>query len=151
MGRSILEFNEEVGWHSGIRGVGEVMSNVSEHASELEDRLVALGARNCRLAAGLPSSDIGRHVAAQLTRCSTSPAANYAEARCSESRRDFIHKMKICLKELRETMVWLKLLVTLEIADSSAVQEANQETDELIAIFVTSIATARRNAKRSRA
>jgi four helix bundle protein len=124
------------------------MSSESRRASELEDRLVALGAKNCRLAAGLPSTDIGRHVAAQLTRCSTSPAANYAEARCSESRRDFIHKMKVCLKELRETMVWLKLLVILKIVDPSAVEEAAEETDELIAIFVTSITTARRNAKR---
>ncbi|UCC73263.1 MAG: four helix bundle protein [Gemmatimonadota bacterium] len=98
------------------------MSNLSERASELEDRLVALGARNCLLAADLPSSDIGRHVAAQLTRCSTSPAANCAEARCSESPGHFIHKMKVCLKELRETMVWLKLLVLLKIADPSAVR-----------------------------
>jgi four helix bundle protein len=126
------------------------LSEVSERASDLEDRLVALGARTCRLAAGLPSSDIGRHVATQLTRCSTSPAANYAEARCSESRRDFIHKMKVCLKELREPMVWFKLLVLLKIADPSAVEEAIQETDELVAIFATSIATARRNTKRRR-
>lgn len=126
------------------------MGNVSERASELEDRLVALGAKNCLLAAGLPSSTIGRHVAVQLTRCSTSPAANYAEARCSESRRDFIHKMKVCLKELRETMVWLKLLLLLKIADPSALEEATHETDELIAIFVASIATARRNARPSR-
>ena len=133
---------------SGVRGFGEVMGNETRRARDLEDRLVALAARNCRLAAGLPSSDIGRHVAAQLTRCCTSPAANYAEARCSESRRDFVHKMKLCLKELRETMVWLKLLMTLGIADPSAVEKAYQETDELIAIFVTSIATARRNARR---
>jgi four helix bundle protein len=127
------------------------MSVETARASDLEDRLLALAARTCRLAAGLPSSDIGRHVTAQLTRCGTSPAANYAEARCSESRRDFVHKMKVCLKELRETMVWLKLLTVLEIAEPEIVEEVIQEADELIAIFVMSIATARRNAKRSRA
>jgi four helix bundle protein len=115
---------------------------------DLEDRLVALAAVTCRITAELPSERVAGHIAAQLTRCCTSPAANYAEARGAESRRDFVHKMKVCLKELRETMAWLKLLRMLEIMQPEAVEEAITETDELIAIFVTSIATARRNAKR---
>lgn len=115
---------------------------------DLENRLVALAAATCRITAELPSERVAGHIAAQLTRCSTSPAANYAEARGAESRRDFVHKMKLCLKELRETMTWLKLLRSLEMAQAEAVDEAVAETDELIAIFVTSIATARRNDKR---
>jgi four helix bundle protein len=114
---------------------------------DLEDRLVALAAATCRIAAQLPSDRVAGHIAVQLTRCCTSPAANYAEARGAESRRDFVHKMKVCLKELRETMTWLKLLRMLEIPEPAAVQEAIAETDELIAMFVTSVATARRNDK----
>ncbi len=98
----------------------------------------------CRIVAELPTERVAGHIAGQLTRCCTSPAANYAEARGAESRRDFVHKMKVCLKELRETMAWLKLLRALEIPGPGAVEEATAETDELIAIFVTSIATARR-------
>lgn len=120
----------------------------AERVYDLEDRLVGLAAATCRIAAELPSNRIAGHIAAQLTRCSTSPAANYAEARGAESRRDFVHKMKVCLKELRESMTWLKLLRLLEFAQREAVEEAIAETDELIAIFVTSIATARRNDKR---
>jgi four helix bundle protein len=120
----------------------------AERAYDLEDRLVALAGVTCRIVTELPPDDrVAGHIAGQLTRCSTSPAANYAEARGAESRRDFVHKMKVCLKELRETMVWLKLLRTLEIRGPAAVEEAIDETDELIAIFVTSIATARRNTK----
>jgi four helix bundle protein len=115
---------------------------------DLEDRLVALAAVTCRIAAELPSDRVAGHIAVQLTRCCTSPAANYAEARGAESRRDFVHKMKVCLKELRETMTWLKLLRALGMAQPEAVEEAVSETDELIAIFVTSIATARRNDRR---
>ncbi|UCC75273.1 MAG: four helix bundle protein [Gemmatimonadota bacterium] len=78
--------------------------------ADIEKRLVALAADVCRISAGLPRSDIGRHVSKQLIRCGTSASANYAEARSAESRKDFVHKMKVCLKELRETMSWLSLL-----------------------------------------
>ena len=112
---------------------------------DLEDRLVALGTAVSKLATGLPSSRIGTHISGQLIRCGMSPAPNYAEACSSESRRDFIHKLKICLKELRETLVWLKYLKNLGMAPTDQLEHTIRETDELIAIFVTSIATARRN------
>jgi four helix bundle protein len=134
---------------SEIRGAGEMGSSETTRAFDLEDRLVDLAASTCRIATDLPSGGMAAHISGQLIRCGTAPAANYAEARTSESRRDFVHKMKVCLKELRETHVWLKLLRALGLADQAAVGEAIAETDELIAIFVTSIATARRNDKRS--
>lgn len=109
---------------------------------DLEGRLVSLAAVVCRVAASVRSDWLGSHVAGQLIRCGTSPAANYAEARSAESKRDFVHKMKVCLKELRETMVWLKLLRELGIRTAAGVDDAIQESDELIAIFVASIATA---------
>jgi four helix bundle protein len=130
------------------RGSRNFKTADAERAYDLEDRLVALVGVTCRIVTELPPDRVAGHIAGQLTRCSTSPAANYAEARGAESRRDFVHKMKVCLKELRETMVWLKLLRTLEIRGPAAVEEAIAETDELIAIFVTGIATARRNTKR---
>ena len=119
----------------------------AERVNDLEDRLIALAAMSYRIANDLSESRMSAHVSTQLNRCSTSPAANYAEARGSESRRDFIHKMKICLKELRETLVWLKLIKSLEISSSPELDLAIAEADELIGIFVTSVATAMRNAK----
>jgi len=78
----------------------------------------------------------------QLLRCATAPAAHYAEARAAESRRDFIHKMQLCLKELRESDVWLRYLSALRSLDCTALRA---ECNELISIFVTSLKTARKN------
>jgi four helix bundle protein len=119
----------------------------AEWINDLQDRLIALAAASYRIADDLPAGGPTAHVSTQLNRCSTSPAANYAEARGSESRKDFIHKMKVCLKELRETFVWLKLAKELEIGSGPELDEAIAEADELIGIFVTSIATAKRNAR----
>jgi four helix bundle protein len=110
---------------------------------------VRLAGAACRISGSLPRSEVGRHIAGQLVKCGTAPAANYAEARGAESRRDFVHKLKVCLKELRETHVWLKTLRELGMGKSSAVGAAIAEADELVAIFVTSVATAKRNAGRS--
>jgi four helix bundle protein len=118
-----------------------------EWVNQLQDRLIGLAAMSHRIANDLPVGGLGARVSAQLSRCGTSPAANYAEARGSESRKDFIHKMKVCLKELRETFVWLKLAKRLGISSNRELDEAIAEADELIGIFVTSIATAKRNAK----
>jgi len=109
---------------------------------DLEDRLVALAAVVCRVAASVRSDWLGSHIAGQLVWCGTSPAANYAEARSAESKRDFVHKMKVCLKELRETMVWLQLLKELGFEAVAGVDGAIQESNELISIFVASVATA---------
>ncbi|RLB14252.1 MAG: four helix bundle protein, partial [Deltaproteobacteria bacterium] len=68
---------------------------------DLEDRLIDFAVRVIRTAESLPKTKVGRHIAGQLVRCGTSPAANYGEAQSAESRSDFIHKIKICLKELR--------------------------------------------------
>ena len=72
----------------------------------LEDRLVEFAERVIRLAESLPKTPVGRHMLGQLIRSGTSPAPNYGEAQDAESRADFVHKMKIVLKELRETRVW---------------------------------------------
>ncbi len=78
-------------------------------------------------------------------RCATAPAPLHAEANAAESRRDFVHKLGICLKELRETHSWLRYLQRLGIGDSCGIDEAVAETDRAIAIVYTSIRTAKRN------
>jgi four helix bundle protein len=72
-----------------------------------EDRLIDFTIRIIVTAESLPKTKVGNHIAGQRIRCGTSPAPNYGEAQSAESRSDFIHKMKVCLKELRETRVWL--------------------------------------------
>jgi four helix bundle protein len=77
--------------------------------------------------------------------CGTAASPNCAEAQAGESRKDFVHKMRLCLKELRETLVWFKLSHRLGIGDPGMLKEGIAESDELVRIFVTSIATAKRN------
>jgi four helix bundle protein len=113
---------------------------------DLDDRLLALAVRVCRITAGFPPSLIGRHAGLQLIRSVTSPAANYAEAQGAESRRDFIHKLRICLKELREVRTWLRFVCGMELSSGASVLEARRECDELIAILAASIKTAKRGA-----
>ena len=106
----------------------------------LEDRLIDFGAAVCRSIRNLPNDHAGTHLCRQLVRSATSPAANYAEARGAESRRDFAHKLQICLKELREAYVWLRLVHRLH-GSKIVTRELRQECNELIAIFVKSILT----------
>ena len=74
---------------------------------DLEDRLIDFAVRIIRTSESLPKSKVGKHIAGQLIRSGTSPAPNYGEeAQSAESRSDFIHRMKISLKELRETRIW---------------------------------------------
>ncbi len=96
-----------------------------------------------RTAESLPKSVATTHIAGQLVRCGSSPAANYGEAQAAESRSDFLHKMKICLKELRETRVWLLMTARAEMLATDQLTPLLNENDQLIAIFVKSIKTAK--------
>ncbi len=116
-----------------------------ERRYDLRERLISYAVRVCQVAEGLPTSRVGKHVAGQLLRCGTAPAPHHAEAQGAESRRDFVHKMKLGLKELRESLVWLEFIRQMEIGKRETVEQAIAETDQLIRIFVASIATARRN------
>ena len=78
---------------------------------DIEERLIDFAVRIIRTAESLPKTKVGNHIAGQLIRCGTSPAPNYGEAQSAESRSDFIHKMKVSLKELRETRIWLLMIV----------------------------------------
>ena len=112
----------------------------------LQDRLIEFAVRVLKVVESLPENRIGGHVGGQLLRSGTSPAPNYGEAQSAESRRDFIHKMKVALKELRETHVWLQIIQRKPLCESTArLDPLLQECDELISIFVSSINTAQKN------
>ena len=116
---------------------------------DLEERLIDFAARCIKVGDSLPNSRAGQHLAGQLTRSGTSPALNYGEAQGAESRKDFIHKMKVCLKELRETLICLKILVRSSLLAEETLKPLIDETNELISIFVTSIKTAKVNMERT--
>ena len=111
---------------------------------DLEERLLAYSASIILLTDALPKTRSGNHIAGQLLRSGTSAYPNHGEAQSAESNKDFIHKMAICLKELRETLRWLNLIDKASLAkDAMILQTLRQETDELIRIFVKSIQTAK--------
>ena len=112
---------------------------------DLEDRLIEFAVRIIKLGETLPNTKSGNHIRSQLLRSGTSPAPNYAEAQSAESRSDFVHKIKIALKELRETKVWLRMIGKASLLDSpSELSPLIQENDELISILVTSAKTAQK-------
>jgi len=88
-------------------------------------------------------------VAGQLLRSGTSLLPNHGEAQGAESRRDFIHKLKICHKELRESRRWLQLIQRVPLLKAALVQPLVDETDELVRIFAKSLQTAAAKEKRS--
>ena len=116
---------------------------------DLEDWLIQFAVNIIKLADLLPKSSIGVHLKGQIVRSATSPALNYGEAQSAESRKDFIHKMSICLKELRETFVALKIIKHSELLNNDKFFKNNfNENDELISIFVKSIETTKKKIKR---
>ena len=117
---------------------------------DLEDRLIDFAVRIIRIAEALPKTKIGNHIAGQIIRSGTSPAPNYGEAQSAESRSDFIHKMKLSLKELRETRVWLLMIIKANlIKPASKLELLIDENNQLISIFVKSIDTAKRKTKKT--
>ena len=98
-----------------------------------------------RLAESIRRSPSGTHVANQILRSGTSVLPNHGEAQAAESNADFIHKLSICLKELRETRRWLRLIERVPlIAKPDGVSPLLKETEELIRIFFASLKTARK-------
>jgi four helix bundle protein len=117
-------------------------------AYDFEHRLLEFAANIVELAESLPTNRAGNHIAGQLLRCGTSSLSNHGEVEAAESRRDFLHKLRICLKELRETKRWLRLVGRVKKLGSPAnFVTCLNEVEELIRIFVASIRTAEKNAK----
>ena len=113
---------------------------------DLQDRLIEFAVRVMNVVEALPNNRIGNHIAGQILRSGTAPAPNHGEAQSAESRKDFVHKMKIALKELRETQVWLMMIQRRPLIEpQEKLTPIVRECNELIAIFVTSVKTAQKN------
>jgi four helix bundle protein len=119
---------------------------------DLQERLLEYSARICRLVERLPRTRAGNHIAKQLLESGTSPLPNHGEAQGAESPRDFVHKLRISLKEFRESLRWLLLIQRVPLIKTPAKLDGLvQETEELIRIFVASIRTSeRRNGRLAR-
>lgn len=115
---------------------------------DLADRLVEFAVRVITVVEALPDTRAAKHLAGQLVRSGTSPAPNYGEAQSAESRKDFIHKLKVSLKELRETLVWLQIIEWTGMCEPSRMHAIVEECNELIAILVKSAQTAQENTER---
>ena len=114
-------------------------------SDELLDRLIDFAARVGKVVDALPDTRMGRHVAGQLVRSGTSPAPNYEEGCAAESRADFIHKLSICLKELRESRSWIRLIIKTEMLPEGRMGELLDECNQLCNIIGQSIVTAKEN------
>ena len=107
----------------------------------LSNRLIDFAVEILRLTESLDNTYANNHISRQLVRSGTSVGANYEEARGAESKADFAHKMRIALKESRETVYWLKIIQRKEIIDSQILNSTVKEANEICAIFVSSIKT----------
>jgi four helix bundle protein len=113
---------------------------------DLEQRLIRFAINIIKVTEQLPSNRLGNYLGDQLLRSGIAPALLYGEAQSAESRKDFIHKMKIGLKELRETKINLTLIVEIgPVGLKQDVIAALKEDEELVLIFFKSIATATKN------
>ncbi|HCK99241.1 MAG TPA: four helix bundle protein [Candidatus Marinimicrobia bacterium] len=115
---------------------------------DLEERLIEFSVLIIEIVMEMPNTKAGNHLSGQLVRSGTSVSLNYGEAQSGESRKDFIHKMKVVLKELRETFICLKIIQKAKLYKTEAkIEKAKKENNELISIFVKSIETAQNNLK----
>jgi four helix bundle protein len=122
---------------------------MTRRGDDLSERVLDFAARIGKVVDALPDTRMGRHVAGQLVRCGTSPAPNYAEACGAESRKDFVHKLSICLKELRESHCWLRLIVKSSLLPESQLADITDECVQLRNIVAKSIVTTKANASQA--
>jgi len=122
------------------------MNEKQKRKFDLEDRLIDFAVQIIEISESLNNSRAGNHIGGQIVRSGTSPALHYGEAQSAESRNDFVHKLKVLLKELRETLVALKIIQRVSLTKKSDIVEKGIiECNELISIFVKSIDTAKKN------
>ena len=120
--------------------------NETKNKFDLEERLINFTVLILEIVESIPKTKSGNILAGQLVRSGTSSALNYGEAQSGESRKDFIHKIKVVLKELRETFVCLKIIYRSKLYQSEEkIKLALSENNELISIFVKSVETAQKN------
>lgn len=110
---------------------------------ELSDRLWSFAARVGKIVDALPDTRLGRHVAGQLIRCGTAGPPNYDESGAAESREDFVHKLSVALKELRESREWLKFIIQSDLLPEQKMSTMVDEANQLCRILGQSILTAK--------
>jgi four helix bundle protein len=123
-----------------------MLENVNEkqqRAAQLEERLIDFAVRIIHISDRLPKTPAGRHIAGQVLRCGTSPAANDSEARAAESHADFVHKLRVVLKELNETLVWLRIIGKSELITPVLLADIVDENSQLCRIVTSSVSTAK--------
>jgi four helix bundle protein len=113
----------------------------TQSKQELEERLIEFASRIISMVESMPKIITAKHIAGQILRSGTSPALNYGEAQAAESPDDFLHKMKVCLKELRETFVSLKIISKQTWFPAAKLTPLLAENNELISIFTASTRT----------
>lgn len=118
-----------------------LQEEIVSRGQDIEDRLIRFAVRVVKLCDEMKHSRARNHVAGQLLRSGTAPAAHYAEARNAESHKDFVHKMRLGLKELNESRIWLQILMDAELVAAGRLQNLHKECQELCRIFGASIAT----------
>ncbi len=116
-----------------------------ERKDDLAERLLYFAAKVIKFINILPKTAVGKHISGQLIRSGTSPGSNYEEACGAESRADFVHKLSIALKELKESRFWLRLIKRANLVKSESTELVLKECEELCAIVAKSILTARKN------
>ena len=115
---------------------------------DLSERLLSFAVRIGKVVNALPATRLGRHIAAQLIRSGTSAAPNYEEGCAAESRADFVHKLSISLKELRESRFWIRLIVESDLLPKKKMIELQDECSQLCKIIAQSIVTAKNNTRK---
>lgn len=121
-----------------------------EDVEKLQERMLDFAVAVIQFVDAMPNTIVGRHLGGQMLRSGTSSAANYEEACAAESRADFIHKLTISLKELRESRFWIKLTLKARVQSEQVNQKLRQEADELCRIIASSVVTAKANARRGK-
>lgn len=111
---------------------------------DIADRLLDFAVKILRIVSGLPNTPEARHIGKQLTRCGTAPGAHYDEARGAESRPDFVHKIKIAAKEMRESHYWLRVIQRARMMPNVELDPIIDEARQLLAILTASAKTASR-------
>ena len=123
----------------------ELDAGEKKTGDDIAERLLGFAVRVIKLVNALPKTIVGRHIAGQLVRSGTSCGSNYEESRGAESRADFIHKLGIALKEIKESRFWLKVIYHAKIMKPEQIEPLITECEELAAIIAKSIITAKAN------
>ena len=130
----------------GLTVVNQILNHMKR--IDLEERLINFAVLIYNITDNLPKTKIGYYFSDQIMRSASSSALNFGEAQSAESKKDFIHKIKVVLKELRETMIGLAIIDRTGLNKSKSILEkAVDENNQLIAIFVKSVETAQKNRK----